>query len=58
MVHPNVFKSAGYDPNVWSGFALGTGIERIVMLKYKLDDIRDLVRNDERFLQTFRRINL
>lgn len=58
MVHPNVFKSAGYDPNVWSGFALGTGIERIVMLKYKLDDIRDLVRNDKRFLQTFRRINL
>jgi phenylalanyl-tRNA synthetase alpha chain len=58
MVHPNVFKSAGYDPNVWTGFAVGTGIERIVMLKYKLDDLRDLVRNDERFLQTFRRINL
>ncbi|HOI64147.1 MAG: phenylalanine--tRNA ligase subunit alpha [Thermotogaceae bacterium] len=55
MVHPNVFKNVGYDPEVWSGFALGTGLERIAMLKYDLEDIRDLLRNDRRFLKGYRR---
>lgn len=58
MVHPNVFKNVGYDPEEWSGFALGTGLERIVMLKYQLSDIRDLLRNDKRFLKTFRGVTL
>ncbi len=55
MVHPNVFRNVGYDPETWSGFALGTGLERIVMLKYDLEDIRDLLRNDRRFLKGYRR---
>lgn len=55
MVHPNVFRNVGYDPEIWSGFALGTGLERIVMLKYDLEDIRDLLRNDRRFLRGYKR---
>ncbi|MBN2218684.1 MAG: phenylalanine--tRNA ligase subunit alpha [Kosmotogaceae bacterium] len=55
MVHPNVFRNVGYDPEVWSGFAAGTGLERIAMLKYDLEDIRDLLRNDRRFLRGYRR---
>jgi phenylalanyl-tRNA synthetase alpha chain len=51
MVDPNVFKAVGYDPEVWSGFAFGAGIERLTMLKYGLTDIRDLVRGDIRFLR-------
>jgi len=51
MVDPNVFLAVGYDPEIWSGFAFGAGIERLTMLKYGLTDIRDLVRGDIRFLR-------
>jgi phenylalanyl-tRNA synthetase alpha chain len=53
MVHPNVFKYAGYDPDSVTGFAFGMGIERIAMLKYGIDDIRRFLVNDMRFLRQF-----
>ena len=53
MVHPNVFKSAGYLPDKWQGFAFGVGIDRLAMLKYKIDDIRLFYSNDLRFLKQF-----
>jgi len=53
MVHPNVFKSAGYSPNEWQGFAFGVGMDRLAMLKYKIDDIRLFYSNDLRFLKQF-----
>ncbi|WP_448523126.1 phenylalanine--tRNA ligase subunit alpha [Pseudothermotoga sp.] len=53
MVHPNVFRNVGYDPEKYTGFAFGMGVERIAMLKYGIKDIRDFVRNDERFLECF-----
>jgi len=53
MVHPNVFKNVGYDPEKYTGFAFGMGVERITMLKYGIRDIRDFIRNDERFLECF-----
>lgn len=53
MVHPNVFKSAGYVPDQWQGFAFGMGIDRIAMLKYKINDIRLLYASDLRFLNQF-----
>lgn len=53
MVHPNVFKNVGYDPEKYTGFAFGMGVERIAMLKYGIRDIRDFIRNDERFLECF-----
>jgi phenylalanyl-tRNA synthetase alpha chain len=53
MVHPNVFKSAGYNPDEVTGFAFGMGVERIVMLKFGIDDIRLLFENDVRFLKQF-----
>lgn len=53
MVHPNVFKNVGYDPQKWKGFAFGMGIERVTMLKYNIGDIRDFIRNDKRFLENF-----
>ncbi len=53
MVHPNVLKGVGYDPNVWRGFAFGVGIERVTMLKYGIDDIRNFYTNDSRFLKQF-----
>ena len=55
MVHPNVLKMAGYDPEQVSGFAFGVGIERIAMLKYGIDDIRSFYTNDLRFLKQFSR---
>ena len=54
MVHPNVFAAAGYDPDEYTGFAFGLGIDRIAMLRYGIDDIRLLYENDLRFLQQFR----
>ncbi len=51
MVDPNVFKAVGYDPEEWTGFAFGLGIERIAMRKYGIPDIRWLVENDLRFLE-------
>jgi phenylalanyl-tRNA synthetase alpha chain len=53
MVHPNVFKYAGYDPDSITGFAFGMGVERITMLKYGIDDIRRFLVNDIRFLRQF-----
>ena len=53
MVDPNVLSNCGIDPNKHSGFAFGMGIERIAMLKYKIDDIRLFYENDVRFLKQF-----
>lgn len=53
MVHPNVLKNVGIDPDVYSGFAFGMGVERLSMLKYAIDDIRLFFNNDERFLNQF-----
>jgi phenylalanyl-tRNA synthetase alpha chain len=53
MVNPKVFENVGYDPTVWHGYAFGIGIERMAMLKYKINDIRDFYRNDVRFLEQF-----
>ena len=54
MIDPNVLCSVGIDPEKWTGFAFGVGIERIAMLKYGIDDIRLLYENDSRFLEQFR----
>ena len=53
MVDPEVLTNVGYDPEVWSGFAFGMGIERIAMIKYRINDIRLLYENDIRFLKQF-----
>jgi phenylalanyl-tRNA synthetase alpha chain len=53
MVDPEVFKSVGYDPEVYSGFAFGMGIERITMLKFGINDIRLFFENDIRFLRQY-----
>ncbi len=53
MVHPKVFETVGYDPEVWSGWAFGFGIERIAMLRYGITDIRLFYENDSRFLRQF-----
>lgn len=53
MVDPNVFEAVGYDPEEWTGFAFGLGIERIAMRKYGIADIRWLFENDARFLRQF-----
>ncbi len=54
MVHPNVFKTAGYDPDKVTGFAFGMGVDRIALLRYGINDIRLLFENDMRFLEQFR----
>ena len=53
MVHPKVLKMSGIDPDEYSGFALGVGLERIALLKYEIDDMRLLYENDIRFLKQF-----
>jgi len=53
MVHPAVFEQVGYDPEVWTGWAFGFGIERIAMIRYNIDDIRLFYENDARFLRQF-----
>ena len=53
MIHPEVFRMVGYDPEAYTGFAFGMGIERIAMLKYGVDDIRAFFENDIRFLRQF-----
>ena len=53
MVHPNVLRACGIDPEVYSGFAFGVGLERITLFRYKIDDMRLLFENDERFLSQF-----
>lgn len=53
MVHPRVFEMVGYDPERYTGFAWGIGIDRIALFKYQIDDIRLLFENDLRFLRQF-----
>ncbi len=53
MVHPKVLKMSGIDPEIYSGFAFGIGLERITLLKYEIDDMRLLYENDVRFLKQF-----
>lgn len=53
MVHPEVLRNGGYDPELWSGFAFGMGPERITMLKHQIQDIRYFWSNDLRFLNQF-----
>jgi phenylalanyl-tRNA synthetase alpha chain len=55
MVHPNVLKAGGIDPNIYNGFAFGWGVERCYMMKsgIKIDDIRLMYSNDIRFLEQF-----
>ena len=54
MVHPRVLEMCGIDPEIYSGFAFGIGLERVTLLKYEIDDMRLLYENDVRFLQQFR----
>ena len=53
MIHPEVFRAVGYDPEAVSGFAFGMGVERMAMLKYGINDIRLFYQNDLRFLRQF-----
>jgi phenylalanyl-tRNA synthetase alpha chain len=53
MVHPQVFENVGYDPEPWTGWAFGFGIERIAMIRYGINDIRLFYENDVRFLKQF-----
>jgi phenylalanyl-tRNA synthetase alpha chain len=53
MIHPAVFEKVGYDPEVWTGWAFGFGIERIAMIRYGINDIRLFYENDVRFLRQF-----
>jgi len=53
MVHPQVFENVGYDPEIWTGWAFGFGIERIAMIRYDIHDIRLFYENDLRFLKQF-----
>ncbi len=54
MVHPNVLKEGNIDPEKYTGFAFGMGVERIAMLKYEIDDIRLFYENDMRFIEEFK----
>lgn len=56
MVHPNVLEMSGYDSTQYSGFAFGVGVERIAMLKYGVNDIRNFYTNDLRLLTQFNHI--
>jgi phenylalanyl-tRNA synthetase alpha chain len=53
MVHPVVLQNGGYDPQIYSGFAFGMGVERIAMLRHGIEDIRYFYSNDIRFLEQF-----
>jgi phenylalanyl-tRNA synthetase alpha chain len=53
MVHPQVLRNCGIDPEVYSGFAFGMGVDRMVMMKYGIDDIRNMYESDMRFLNQF-----
>jgi phenylalanyl-tRNA synthetase alpha chain len=53
MINPRVFEMVGYDPEIYSGFAFGMGVERPAMLRYAIDDIRLFFENDIRFLRQF-----
>jgi phenylalanyl-tRNA synthetase alpha chain len=53
MVHPNVLRHGGVDPERYTGFAFGLGLSRLVMLRHRIDDIRHLLGGDQRFLEQF-----
>ena len=53
MVHPNVLRAGGIDPEVYTGFAFGMGVERVAMVMAGIDDLRLLYENDARFLKQF-----
>ena len=53
MVHPEILAAQGYDPERYTGFAFGVGVERIALLRYGVDDIRHFYANDLRFLRQF-----
>jgi phenylalanyl-tRNA synthetase alpha chain len=53
LIHPQILKNGGFDPEIFQGFAFGIGIERIAMLKYGIKDIRYFYNNDMRFLKQF-----
>jgi len=53
MVHPNVLRAGGLDPEEWSGFAFGFGLDRLALMRHGIDDLRELFRNDHRFLSQF-----
>lgn len=55
MVHPHVLEMCGIDPEEYTGFAFGVGLERIALLKYEIDDMRLLYENDTRFYVSSRR---
>ena len=55
MVHSNVLRMGGYDPDEFTGFAFGTGLDRLAMFKYSIPDIRLMYTNDVRFLKQFDR---
>jgi phenylalanyl-tRNA synthetase alpha chain len=56
MVHPNVLKNCGIDPEEYTGFAFGMGIERVAMLRYQINDLRLFSENDIRFLKQFQTV--
>ncbi len=53
MIHPRVLKMAGIDPEVYSGWAFGMGLERMAMRRYNIPDLRPIFENDVRFLEQF-----
>jgi phenylalanyl-tRNA synthetase alpha chain len=53
MVHPNVLGAGGLDPEEWSGFAFGFGIDRLALMRHGVDDLREFFANDTRFLEQF-----
>ena len=56
MVNDNVLRMSGYDPSKIQGYAFGIGVERIAMLKHRIDDIRNFYTNDIRFLNQFKEV--
>ena len=56
MVHPNVLRNCGFDPEKFQGFAFGIGLERLAMFRYQINDVRDFYINDLRFIRNFKRM--
>ena len=54
VIHPNVLKSSGLDPEIWTGFYINIGVDRLVMMRYGIDDVRLLRSTDLRFLKQFK----
>jgi phenylalanyl-tRNA synthetase alpha chain len=53
MIHPAVLEATGVDPEEWTGFAFGFGIDRLAMMRYEVEDLRSFIENDVRFLTQF-----